>query len=164
MGEATLCLLVRGDPPAEILLGMKKVGFGRGKYNGFGGKVQAGEAVEAAASRELAEETGVRISEGDLQKVAHLTFLFPEWEDFNQIVHVFLVRGWDGNATEGVEMKPSWFSVEDIPFASMWDDDLYWLPLVLGGKRIRGVFTYRGDNETVGKAEIEAVGPGAEGL
>lgn len=33
----------------RVLLGMKKRGFGMGKYNGFGGKVEPGESIEAAA-------------------------------------------------------------------------------------------------------------------
>lgn len=35
--ETTLCLLKRND---EILLAMKKRGFGTGKYNGVGGKIE----------------------------------------------------------------------------------------------------------------------------
>ena len=35
----------------EILLGYKKRGFGAGKWNGFGGKVEAGETIEEAAER-----------------------------------------------------------------------------------------------------------------
>ena len=162
MREATLCLLVKGEPPAEILLGLKKIGFGQGKYNGFGGKIQAGETVETAAVRELEEETGIAVSERDLYKVAHLTFLFPERRDFDQVVHVFLVKRWQGEAVESAEMRPAWFSAKEIPFDSMWDDDLFWLPLILGGKRIRGVFTYLGDNETVGRAKIETLGPDLE--
>lgn len=37
----------------KILLGMKKRGFGVGKWNGFGGKVQHGETLEEAMKREL---------------------------------------------------------------------------------------------------------------
>jgi len=37
--------------PGEILLGYKKRGFGAGKWNGFGGKVEIGETIEDAASR-----------------------------------------------------------------------------------------------------------------
>jgi len=35
--ETTLCLLRRNE---EILLAMKKRGFGEGKYNGVGGKIE----------------------------------------------------------------------------------------------------------------------------
>lgn len=36
---------------SEILLGYKKRGFGKGKWNGFGGKVDPGETIEHAAIR-----------------------------------------------------------------------------------------------------------------
>ncbi len=77
MRDATLCFLVRGDPPQEVLLGFKKKGFGAGKRNGIGGKIEDGESVVRAAAREMYEETGVRVAEADLQPVALLIFMFP---------------------------------------------------------------------------------------
>lgn len=53
---ATLLFLVKDD---EILLAMKKRGFGKDRYNGVGGKVDDGESIEAAAARETIEEIGV---------------------------------------------------------------------------------------------------------
>lgn len=44
----TLVLVVE---PRRVLLGMKKRGFGAGKWNGFGGKVQTGETIEQGARR-----------------------------------------------------------------------------------------------------------------
>jgi len=44
---------------ALVMMGMKKRGFGAGKWNGFGGKVEPGESNEQAAVRELHEESGV---------------------------------------------------------------------------------------------------------
>lgn len=35
----------------KILLGYKKRGFGQGRWNGFGGKVEQGETVEEGAIR-----------------------------------------------------------------------------------------------------------------
>ena len=59
----------------RLLLGMKKKGFGKDKYNGFGGKVEAGETVEQAAIRELKEECG--LTANTCKKLAELTFKFP---------------------------------------------------------------------------------------
>ena len=36
---------------ARVLLGLKKQGFGQGRWNGFGGKVEKGETVEEGAKR-----------------------------------------------------------------------------------------------------------------
>lgn len=39
----------------QLLLGYKKRGFGAGRFNGFGGKVEAGETPRQGAARELLE-------------------------------------------------------------------------------------------------------------
>lgn len=36
---------------SQILLGMKKRGFGQGKWNGFGGKIEQGETIAEGAVR-----------------------------------------------------------------------------------------------------------------
>jgi 8-oxo-dGTP pyrophosphatase MutT (NUDIX family) len=58
-------------------VGLKKRGFGQGKWNGFGGKVEAGETIEAAAARELKEESLVELGDGHaLEKRGILNFFF----------------------------------------------------------------------------------------
>ena len=39
------------DDDQKVLLGLKKRGFGEGKFNGFGGKVHVGETVLCGAVR-----------------------------------------------------------------------------------------------------------------
>jgi len=154
---ATLCLVRRHDAVDALLLGRKKRGFAAGKYGGFGGKLQAGETIAAAAARELAEECGLCVSPQELRLVAELTFVFPHWPAWDQIVHTFLVEQWQGEPVESEEMTPAWFPVADIPYALMWDDSLFWLPPILAGKRLRGRFTFRADNETVDRAALEVL-------
>ena len=154
-GGATICIPIRGSQPTEILLGFKKVGFAAGKYNGIGGKVEAGESITEAAVRELEEETGLRVAETDLQAVGHFTFLFPAKPEWNQVVHAFLVRSWRGDARESREIAPAWFAVDEIPFHQMWQDDPHWLPRVLAGERLRAHFTFQEDNETIDELQID---------
>ncbi len=141
--------LIRGNPPREILLGFKKRGFGAGKYNGFGGKVEAEETIKHAALREFAEETGILLEDEALQYAAKLTFCFPARPEWNQRVHVFLVRDWSGEAVEGEEMRPEWFAVDQIPFNQMWQDDAYWLPRVLANRRTDAYVVFGDNNETI---------------
>ena len=56
---ATLVFVFRGE---EILLINKKIGLGKGKVNGPGGKVDPGETPEAAAIRECREELAIEVS------------------------------------------------------------------------------------------------------
>jgi len=158
MKHATLCYLIRGNPPSEILLGLKKAGFGEGKYGGLGGKIEAGETVTMAAVRELQEEAGVQVFEKDLQPMGLMTFLFPARPDWSQVVHVSLVTKWDGDPVESTEMIPAWFAIDGIPFEHMWQDVCHWLPRVLAGDRVRASFTFKEDNETVDEVKIEPWG------
>ena len=51
MGASRLYTLVLVVQPERVLLGMKKRGFGAGRWNGFGGKVEEGETIEDGAKR-----------------------------------------------------------------------------------------------------------------
>ncbi len=137
----TLCL-VHQHP--RVLLGMKKRGFGAGKWNGFGGKVEAGETIEAAARRELKEEAGIHA-----ENLEHVGILDFSWEGKLEAmeVHVFKTSTFKGDPIEGEEMRPEWFHTNDIPFHSMWPDDIHWMPLALAGKKFRGKFVFNDANE-----------------
>jgi len=161
MRKATLCLLIRENQrDKEILLAMKKRGFGAGKWNGIGGKLDPKKGdtnVIDVAVRETEEEIGVKIK--NLEKVAVLSFYFPsvaKEEGWDQEVHVFLVKNWEGEPTETEEMAPKWFKESEIPFKKMWSDDELWLPYVLRGKKLKGDFIFR-DEEIIEKHNIKFV-------
>jgi 8-oxo-dGTP diphosphatase len=154
MRSTTLCFLVSGNPVDRILLGWKKTGFGQGKYNGFGGKIEEGETVLQAAVRELHEECGIIALPGELEPVGRLEFIFPVNSDFDHDVFIFLVRKWQGQPRETVEMKPCWKKIEEIPYQQMWSDDIYWLPKVLAGEQITGRVVFQDDNEKIKEMDI----------
>lgn len=119
---------------------MKKHGFGEGKWNGVGGKAQAGENPKQAAIRETQEE--IQVEPNNLEMVAILNFTFPHKPEWNQVCHVFLVTDWTGEPEETEEMRPQWFRVSELPFAQMWSDDPLWLPRVLQGEKLEADFTF----------------------
>ncbi len=53
-----VCVVVL-NPEGKVLLGKRKNGYGAGYYGLPGGHVELGEPLEAAAARELYEETGL---------------------------------------------------------------------------------------------------------
>lgn len=139
----TLCLVYQHP---KILLGLKKRGFGQSKWNGFGGKVQAGETIEEAALRELREEAG--IIGGDLVKVGINEFEFVGNPEILE-VHIFQTDKFSGEPVESEEMKPKWFEIQDVPFAEMWVDDRHWFPMFLAGKRFHGKFLFEGTDKII---------------
>ncbi|MBZ9572357.1 8-oxo-dGTP diphosphatase [Patescibacteria group bacterium] len=161
MKKATLCLLVKENQGSkEILLAMKKKGFGAGKWNGVGGKLnpkKGDENIFDAAIRETKEEIGVKIKE--LEKVAILNFYFPniaKEQRWDQEVHVFLVKNWEGKPVETKEMTPKWFKESEIPFNEMWSDDKFWLLHILKGKKLKADFIFDRE-EVVEKHNIKFV-------
>ena len=79
----TLVLVVQNNNNnARLLLGEKKRGFGAGYFNGFGGKVEPGESILAAAHRELQEEAGIEALDLSRRGVLYFTFSEPELKQF----------------------------------------------------------------------------------
>ncbi|HSH55992.1 MAG TPA: 8-oxo-dGTP diphosphatase [Candidatus Limnocylindrales bacterium] len=150
MKVCTLLLIVRGD---KILLAMKKRGFGAGRWNGIGGKVEQDETIEQALVRESIEEIGVKPLQ--YTKVAVHDFAFPEGTTDMQ-VHTFVTTNWEGEPVETEEMAPRWFKHTDIPYDDMWQDDVVWLPLVLRGRKLHTRFMFDAD-EAMTAAQIDIV-------
>lgn len=67
--ETTLCFLRKGN---KILLAEKQRGFGQGKLNGVGGKLEKGETPEQAMIRETQEE--IFVTPTNFEKVAEVEF------------------------------------------------------------------------------------------
>jgi 8-oxo-dGTP diphosphatase len=151
-----LCLLIGtgGDGRPQVLLGHKKTGLGQGKIVGLGGHVEPGESAAEAATREVREESELRVTQAALTEAAHVTFLFPARPSWDMDVAVFTAADWAGEPAETEEIRPQWFGVDALPFDRMWDDVPRWLPRVLGGERLRAVFTYADDNATVAAETI----------
>ena len=134
----TLLFLRRGD---EILLAMKKRGFGADRYNGVGGKIEPNETIEQALLRECEEE--IDVTPMNYWKVAEHNFVQKEGDSpWRMYVHAYICDEWEGEPIETEEMAPEWFAIKDIPYGRMWQDDEFWLPQVLAGNKVYGRFTF----------------------
>ncbi len=136
--ETTLLLLRKDN---EILLAKKKRGFGEGKYNGVGGKLEDGETPEEAMIRETEEE--IMITPTKYEKMGVIEFLeYVKEERANVKFHLYVATEWEGNPKESEEMIPKWFSLDNLPYNEMFPDDKYWLPYILEGKKINAFFDF----------------------
>ena len=123
------------------MLAMKKRGFGEGKYNGVGGKLEENETKEEAMIRETKEEINVTPTEYEYMGMVKFDE-FYKGKPQRLIFHLYVVTKWDGEIEETEEMAPHWFDIDNIPYDDMFPDDKYWLPLILENKKIDAYFKF----------------------
>ncbi len=154
MMRTCLCLIRRrADGGPEVLLGLKKSGFGLGKWVGLGGHIEPGEKPDAAAVREVAEESSLVVAADALQHMASIEFRFPARPSWDQTAEVFITSVYQGEPAESDEVAPRWFTEDALPLSLMWDDAKYWLPRVLAGEHVDVRIAFADDCATVATME-----------
>jgi 8-oxo-dGTP diphosphatase len=135
---ATLVFVFRGN---EVLLIDKKTGLGKGKVNAPRGKVHDGESPEEAAIRECQEELLISVS--NLEYCGEHRFQFVDGYSIH--VWVYRTRDFEGTPTETREAAPRWTRLDRIPYDEMWEDDRYWLPMMVRGERFQTRWIFDGE-------------------
>lgn len=147
----TLCYIINNKD--EVLLIRKKRGFGKGKWNGPGGKVENGEVLKNSVIREIKEETNIEVI--NPIELGYIEFIWPESKgDSNQRCYIYLVKEFKGEPKESDECLPKWFSFSQIPYEQMWDDDKYWYPEALLGKPVKKRFFFDENNKVLKYKDI----------
>jgi len=141
--KATICYLI--DIRDRVLLQYKSRGFGRGKWNGPGGKIENGESPIECVRREVFEETGIEILNARL--LGELEFIFPHNNADNFYSYVFVSYDYRGKPKDKGEGELKWFRKEEMPLAEMWDDDQHWLPEILEGNFVRKRFYFNKNSQ-----------------
>jgi 8-oxo-dGTP diphosphatase len=125
MKLATLCYL-RNNSRTLMMHRVKRAGdMHYGKWNGLGGKLQAGESPEECVMREVKEESGLIIENPRLK--GFLTFpSFDEWDDW--YVFVFTAQGFSGELQDTPEGHLEWIDNEKLTALDLWEGDHVFLP------------------------------------
>lgn len=155
--DAVLCFIERGE---EFLLIHKKRGLGKGKINAPGGRIDPGETALEAAVRECQEE--VCMTPSELEYVTELNFIFLD--GYSLRGYVYRAKAFTGTPTETDEAKPFWCRKSEIPYDRMWQDDQYWIPLMLKGKFVTGRFIFDDDKMLSMNLEIQKKAPQLSGI
>lgn len=152
--EVCVCYLIRETAHgAEVLLGRKLTGLGKGKLVGPGGKLELGESPVEAVVREVAEEVGVVVDVGALELIGELTYPFLHRTEWSQKSWAFVCREWLGEPRKSDELSPYWFPLSELPLDQMWDDAKFWLPAALSGEFVRATYVFGSDSKaTVSKS------------
>lgn len=139
----------------KIVLGLKKRGFGVGKWNGYGGKLMTGETAEDAVIREIEEESGIKVLKENLNHLGTIDFHFLDNPDWDQQAYIYRIDSWEGEPVETEEMNPKWYSVDALPYESMWIDDPYWLPYLLSGEHFTAEFHFDAEGKKIKKQVVK---------
>lgn len=100
-----------------------------GKYNGLGGKLEAGEDVLSCLMREIHEEAGIQCEEVELRGTVNWTGFGPNGE--NWLGFIFLVSTFLGSPNaDNAEGSLAWYPIQDLNTLPMWEGDRFFLPLV----------------------------------
>jgi len=145
---ATLMFVIRDG---QVLLIHKKRGFGKGKINGPGGKLETGETPRECAIRETQEE--LCITPEGVKFVGELRFQFTDRNSIHG--YVFTATDYSGTPTETEEANPIWCPINALPFERMWEDDHTWFPYMLEGRHFSGRYIFDDDRMLDGVIELD---------
>jgi len=111
----------------------------RGKWNGLGGKLEAGETPEACAVREVYEESGLAIRAPELRGFLTFPAFRPE-EDW--YCFVFVAHHFTGELIDSAEGVLAWIDDDRLLELPLWPGDRIFLPWLDQPRFFSGKFVY----------------------
>ncbi|MBK8943877.1 MAG: 8-oxo-dGTP diphosphatase [Ignavibacteriae bacterium] len=139
MKLATLCYVIENDKTLMLYRNKKENDYHEGKWNGLGGKFEAGETPEECAIREVHEESGLTVKNPILK--GHITFpMFDGKDDWYVWLYVF--KGFEGNLIDSPEGKLEWIPNEKLTEINLWEGDRIFIPWLFENKIFSAKFNY----------------------
>lgn len=139
---ATLCYVKQNGKTLMVHRNKKPDDIHAGKWNGLGGKFDAGETPEECIKREVEEEAGLVIQNPRL----HGLLLFTNFKGNDWYVFVFTAREFSGElSASSPEGRLEWVDDDKLTRLNLWESDLIFLPWLEAGKFFSAKFEYDGD-------------------
>jgi len=136
---ATLCYAKKDGRTLMIHRTKKLNDEHKGKWNGLGGKLEAGETHEECVIREMKEESGLDIKKPSLRGI----ITFPEFANGRDwYVFVFIVTEFEGELIDSPEGDLEWIDDEKILELNLWDGDKIFIDWLNKEKFFSAKFVY----------------------
>ena len=117
------------DPDGRVLLAQRPEGKAMaGLWEFPGGKIETGEAPEAALIRELREELGIAVKEACL---APFTFASHTYGAFHLLMPLYVCRRWDGTVSAKEQQEIAWVKPRELRKYPMPPADLPLIPALI---------------------------------
>ena len=138
---ATLCYIKRDGYTLMVYRNKKVNDIHEGKWNGLGGKFEAGETSEECVIREILEESGLSIQNPKLSGL----LMFPKFKGNDWYVFVFTANDFTGELIDSPEGRLEWIPDEKILDLNLWESDHIFMPWIQEGKFFSAKFDYEED-------------------
>ena len=138
---ATLCYIKRDGCTLMVHRNKKVNDIHEGKWNGLGGKFEAGETPEECVEREVFEESGLVIQNQRL----HGLLVFTNFKGNDWYVFTFTATEFSGELIDSPEGRLEWIPYEKILDLNLWESDHIFMPWIKEGKFFSAKFEYEGD-------------------
>src|SRR5215207_2683481 len=138
---ATLCYVKRDGYTLMVHRNKKANDIHEGKWNGLGGKFEAGETPEECVLREILEESGLSIRHPKLCGL----LMFPKFKGNDWYVFVFTANDFTGELIDSPEGTLEWMPDEKIQSLNLWESDHIFLPWIAEEKFFSAKFEYERD-------------------
>jgi len=142
MKLATLCYVIdkKRNSTLMIFRNKKQNDYHEGKWNGLGGKFEAGETPEECAIREIEEESGLIVK--SIKMKGFITFpLFDGVDDW--YVFLFTADDFSGELIDSPEGQLDWIQNEKLTEIGLWDGDRIFIPWLFEDKFFSAKFNYK---------------------
>jgi len=138
---ATLCYIKHDGHTLMVHRNKKPNDMHAGKWNGLGGKFEAGESPEECVIREVREESGLQIRKPKLNGL----LMFPDFKGDDWYVFVFTAHEFNGELIDSPEGRLEWIPDEKLTSLNLWESDHIFFPWLEKDKFFSAKFIYRED-------------------
>ena len=138
---ATLCYVKHNGYTLMVHRNKKANDMHEGKWNGLGGKFEAGETPEECVIREVYEESGLTIRNPRLCGL----LMFPNFRGMDWYVFVFTTHEFSGELIDSPEGRLEWIADGKVLELTRWESDHIFMPWIQEGKFFSAKFEYEGD-------------------